>query len=482
MTDVTATLLVNGRWRQGQPDRDHCVANPATGVEVGRVSFASRQDTHDAIEAATRSGHDWARMPARERGGILNRAANLLEERADVIAHLLSRETGKLPAEARGEVGLSGAFLRWFAEEGRRARGETISTPSSDKRAAVIPQPVGVVAVVTPWNFPVSIQARKLAPALAAGCTVVTRPSEVAPLAAVEFIRCLQEAGLPPGVLNLITGTVEDTSNPVLADPRVRMVTFTGSTRVGQIVASAAAGTMARTTLELGGDAPFIVFDDADLDLALEQAEIAKYRNNGQSCIAMNRLLLHESIADEFLDRFVERSRVLEPGDPANPNTSLGPVISAEARDQLQRWLTEARDGGGTVLLGEDQPADTGGHFVAPAIVRDPPSDSGLAREEVFGPVVGVWTFADESEALQLANRNLYGLAAYVCSDDLGRVSRVAEGLHAGIVGINDAGPTTPEAPFGGIGLSGHGKEGGHQGLAEFLDYKYISTRLPNRS
>ncbi|CAN5326550.1 NAD-dependent succinate-semialdehyde dehydrogenase [soil metagenome] len=467
-------LWLDGTWTDGAGQSE--VADPATEQVVGTAAAASAQQTDAAIAAAHRALHGWSATPPRERGAILRRAADLLEKRADALARLLSAETGKLVAEARGEIGLSAEFLRWFAEEGRRANGEIVASPVPGKRALVTTGPVGPVAVLTPWNFPVSIPARKLAPALAAGCTVVARPSGVAPLATTGLFACLDDAGLPPGVANLVTGPVATTSDVILADARIRAVTFTGSTSVGTRIAEAAAQTMARTSLELGGDAPFIVFDDADLEATLERALVAKYRNNGQSCIGMNRLLLHAGVAEEFLEAFVARSAALVPGPPLGSDSTLGPVISAEARDRLVSWAHQAREQGGTVLLEPDPAPLERGFFLTPGVVRQPPASSSIACDEIFGPLLGVWTFESEDEAISLANATDYGLAAYVCSADLGRALRVAERLHAGIVGINDPAPTTPELPFGGVGMSGYGKEGGHHGLREFLEHKFVSV------
>lgn len=468
-----SSLLIGGEWRPATASSP--VVNPTTGGEIGRMSLATPKDTIAAIERASETFPDWSRYSPLKRSRVLRRVAELLRNHKDRIARILSAETGKLIEDARAEINLSAEFFDWFAEEGRRARGELVPTPHPHKRALVLPRPIGVVAVLTPWNFPVSIQARKLAPALAAGCTIVSRPSSVAPLSVVELFSCLDEAGIPPGVCNLVTGEVASTCDLLLGHERIAAITFTGSTEVGRVVATRAAKWPVRTSLELGGNAPFIVFEDADLDFAVEQAMIAKYRNNGQSCIAMNRLLVHEAIAGQFIQSFVERSGELILGNPLEEGVGLGPVISEQARKRIHGWIAGACQMGGTLLLGGETSVPKSGFFVAPTLVLDAPPESELGCEEVFGPAVGIWKFRDEEDAVRLANSTPYGLIAYACTTDLERTVRVSEALRFGMVGINDATPTTPELPFGGIGLSGYGKEGGHQGLDEFVDDRYVS-------
>jgi succinate-semialdehyde dehydrogenase/glutarate-semialdehyde dehydrogenase len=404
--------------------------------------------------------------------------ADDLEGRVSLLAPLLAAETGKRLVEAEAEIRLATEFLYWFAEEGRRSYGTIIPGPSVAKSLSVRTRPRGPAALLVPWNFPVSILARKLAAALAAGCSVVARPSSTAPLAALAVAESVAAADLPPGTVNFVAGHVADTADPLVRDYRIRTVSFTGSTEVGRQIARRVAARLGHTTLELGGDAPCIVFDDADLDVAVTQTLVAKTRNNGQSCIALNRLYLQADIADRFLAELERRLADLVLGDPLDPATTLGPVISPAAGKRLRTWVERSVNSRST-LIQREGPVP-GPAFVQPSIVVQPRPEGLLERKEVFGPVAGAWVFRSEGDGLTRAARSSRGLAAYVMSRDTGRIARAVNALHVGVIGVNDAGPTTPEAPFGGLGDSGWGKEGGRLGLTEYLDHTFVSLQLPD--
>ena len=467
------TTLVGGTW--GDPDERREVANPVDGSVVGSVGYGGAAEARAAADAAGAAFAEWADTPARGRADVLLRAGALLAERADAIAELLAREAGKRLPEAAGEVGLSAEYLRWFAEEARRPAGQLHPHEQPGRRHLSIRRPAGVVASLTPWNFPVSIQARKLAPALAAGCTVVARPSEKAPLAAVELVRCLQDAGLPDGVLNLVHGPAAEVTDALLAHPAVRVVSFTGSTGVGRRVMAAASERVVRPLLELGGDAPFIVFEDADLDAAVEGALVAKLRNSGQSCIGANRFLVHEHVHDVFVERLAERVDGMTVGDGlADPLPDLGPLIDADRVASVTSMVDEAMAAGARRVTRDfDLPAE--GSYAAPALLVDVPDDARLAREEIFGPAAGVFPFSDEDEALARANGTEMGLAAYLYTRDVDRVWRVGEHLETGIVGVNTGLPTVVFAPMGGIKQSGLGREGSSLGLEDFEEVRYLA-------
>jgi succinate-semialdehyde dehydrogenase / glutarate-semialdehyde dehydrogenase len=467
-------LLIDGEKRTAETLVP--IYAPATGQVIGNAPSASLGQARDAIAAADRATAGWAGLGPRERAELLEGVARQIQGRRESIATVLSGETGKRLSEAHAEISLSVEFLRWYAGEARRANGLVISSPVPDKRLSVIACPRGVAGLLIPWNFPVSILIRKLAAALAAGCAVVARPSSVAPLAVLALSDSFLAAGIPPGVVNLISGTVRATAEPILDDPRVRTVSFTGSTEVGRLVARRVVSRLGHVTLELGGDAPFLVFDDADLDDAVDQALVAKLRNNGQSCIAMNRLYVQEGIADRFLGELESRLRATILGDPLDQRTTLGPVISKVAADRLAGWIDNASGKNSTVIQGPRGPSGIS-TFVRPTIVVNPQRRSELNTQEVFGPVVGARIFKTDDEGVELAGRSARGLAAYVATRDMGRASLAVGHLRVGIIGINDASPTTPEAPFGGLGDSGWGKEGGHLGLEEYLDSTFVSVR-----
>jgi succinate-semialdehyde dehydrogenase/glutarate-semialdehyde dehydrogenase len=471
-----ASHLIDGTWEDGAATVD--VTNPADGSVAGRLAWGDAKTAERAADAAARAFADWAELPPRRRADILLEASRLIAERADTIGETLAREAGKRRPEAVGEVAFSAEYFRWFAEQARRPQGEVIAHEAADRRHLTIRRPVGVVASLTPWNFPCSIQARKLAPALAAGCTVVARVSEKAPLAATEMVRALVDAGLPAGVINLVHGPAREITQTLLDHDAVRAVTFTGSTPVGREIMASAARRVVRPLLELGGDAAFVVFDDADVDAAVEGALLAKFRNTGQSCIAANRFVVHEDVYDEFVGALVDRVDGMTVGDGlADPLPDLGPVIDASRVDAVNSLVSEAVSLGATRLTGErDLPS--GGTFVPPTLLGDVPDTAGIATQEVFGPAAAVFRFRDTAEALARANATEMGLAGYLWSRDVSRCWRAAEHLEAGIVGVNNALPSVAFAPMGGVKQSGLGREGAAAGLEEFEDVRYLALGL----
>jgi succinate-semialdehyde dehydrogenase/glutarate-semialdehyde dehydrogenase len=467
------TILVDGVWETR--DDVHEVVNPADGKPLGGIAWGTPDDAVRAADAAASAFQAWADTPARRRADILLDAAQLIAERSEQLGELLAREAGKRKPEAVAEVMFSAEYFRWFAEQARRAGGHVLPHEAPDRRHLTIRRPSGVVASLTPWNFPCSIQARKLAPALAAGCTVVARVSEKAPLAVTEMIRCLTDAGLPAGVANLVHGPARDLTQALLAHRAVRVVTFTGSTQVGREIMTSASRRVVRPLLELGGDAAFVVFDDADVDAAVEGALVAKFRNTGQSCIAANRFLVQESVYDEFVARFVARVDAMTIGDGlADPCPDLGPVIDQSRVAEVTAFVGEAREAGATVLT-RDFEIPSQGTYVAPALLADVPDAVRLACAEVFGPVAGIFRFRDDEEALTRANNTEMGLAGYFWSRDVGRCWRFAERFEAGIVGVNNALPSVAFAPMGGVKQSGLGREGADIGLEEFQDIRYLA-------
>ncbi len=471
-----APHLIGGQWIDGAEAAP--VHDPADGTEVGTVASGSATEARAAADAAAEAAESWGGLPARSRSRLLLAAADLIDERADELGLLLAREAGKRLPEAVAEVRFSAEYFRWFAEEARRPDGAVHPHEAPGRRHLSVRRPAGVVASLTPWNFPCSIQARKLAPALAAGCTVVARVSEKAPMAATQMIRCLVDAGVPDGVVNLVHGPAGEVTEAYLSHPAVRVVTFTGSTEVGRLVMRQAAERVVRPLLELGGNAPFLVFEDADLDRAVEGAMLAKFRNTGQSCIAANRFLVQQSVVDEFTQRLTAEVDAMRigPGAVDDP-PDLGPCIDASRVDAVTDLVSEAVAKGAKRLTRErDLPA--GGTFCEPALLTDVPADSGLARTEVFGPAAGIFTFSDEQEAMRMANATELGLAGYVYTRDQARVWRVADALDTGIIGVNDPLPSVAFAPMGGTKQSGIGREGGVTGLEEFQQTRYLAVGI----
>jgi len=470
-----AMMLIGGQWRDAQETR--AVRSPADQRIVGHVAVGGRAEAWAAADAAAAAFDSWADSSPRRRADVLRRAADLIGERAEQLGALLAAEAGKRRPEAVGEVLFAAEYFRWFGEQARRPVGDVYPHEAPGRRHLTIRRPAGVVASLTPWNFPCSIQARKLAPALAAGCTVVARVSEKAPLAATEMIRCLTDAGLPPGVLNLVHGPAAEITNAYLEHPAVRVVSFTGSTAVGRSIMAKAGERVVRPLLELGGDAPFVVFDDADLDAAVAGAKLAKFRNTGQSCIAANRFLVQDDVFDEFVARFAAAVDVMTVGDGlADPVPDLAPCIDPERVRAVTAMVEEALSAGAKQVTRDFQLP--GNAFAAPALLTGVPGHVALARQEVFGPAAGIFRFRTESEALARANDTEMGLAGYFYTRDQGRVWRVAERLDVGILGINDPLPSVCFAPMGGSKQSGIGREGAALGLEEFEEVRYLAIGL----
>lgn len=466
--------FVDGRWRSAGAG-ELAVHAPATGERIGVIGYGGPEAALAAADAAAAAFADWAGAPARFRADILSRAGELLSERAQPLGRLLARETGKRLPEAIAEVLFACEFLRWYAEEARRPQGEVLTVEDPGRRHLTLSRPVGVAVCLTPWNFPVSIPARKLAAALAAGCSVVCRASEKAPLAVLELFAVLEEAGLPPGVANAIHGPAESQVSALLHHPAVRVVSFTGSTLVGSHIMELASHRVVRCALELGGNAPFLVFSDADLDAAVQGLLIAKFRNNGQSCVAANRVYVQNSVHEEFVERLATAVSKLSVGDPlAGPTPDVGPLIDRGRVEAVTSLVDEALAGGAR-WIGPSVSLPLGGNYTRPGFLQDLPADCRLATTEVFGPVAGVLPFHDEEEALALANASEMGLAAYVYTRDVARAWRVVEKVEAGIVGLNHPVPPVAFAPMGGVKQSGMGREGGRRGLEEYLDTRYVA-------
>lgn len=471
-----ASHLIAGQWQEGDQRQD--VIDPGNGHLVGTCAWGGVAEAERATDAAAHAFGDWAATPARRRGDILREAASIIDDRAEQLGELLAREAGKRLPEAVGEARMSAEYFRWFAEEARRSGGSIMPAEVAGRHHLSIRRPAGVVLSLTPWNFPMSIQARKLAPMLAAGCTVVARVAEQAPLAVTEMIGALVEAGLPAGVLNLVHGPAEELSPVMMAHDAVRVVSFTGSTRVGALVMKQAADTLVRPVLELGGNAAFVVCEDADLEAAVRGAVLGRLRNSGQSCVAANRFLVHHSLAQEFGDRLAAAfdEHTIGHGVPAAGQEvpGLGPMIDQGRVDAVSQMVSDALERGGR-LLTQRTSAPTTGSFMAPALVADAPTDTALATQEIFGPAAAVVAFDDDAEALRQANATHLGLASYVWTADLERSLRYLHGLDCGIIGINDPLPSVVFAPMGGSKASGIGREGGVEGLAEFQEVTYAA-------
>lgn len=476
-------MYVDGAWEEAPGGKTFAVRNPANGEVVGIIPDGGVEETRRAIEAADRAFPKWARTPAKERGEILRRTQNLMAEQRDEIAKLVVLENGKPYEEAKGEVGFSMGYFGWFAEEARRTYGETVPSPFPNKRLWVLQQPVGVVGAITPWNFPANMITRKIAPALAAGCTVVLKPASATPMTALAIAQCAHDAGLPPGVFNVVTAArSREIGQELLSNPLVKKIGFTGSTEVGKSLMEQAAKQIKRISFELGGNAPFIIFDDADFDAALDGAIAMKFlRVGGQSCICANRIFVQETIADRFIPAFVERTKALKVGDGFEPGMQLGPLINKEALENMKRLVEDAVRRGAKILTGGKPLTDGGmdkGFFFAPTVLANCKDDMPVCVEEIFGPIAPFLTFKTEEEAIRRANDTTYGLAAYFYSRDAARIIRVSEGLESGLVGVNDAAGYTHEIPFGGFKESGLGREGGRQGIEEYLEVKSIVLNL----
>jgi succinate-semialdehyde dehydrogenase / glutarate-semialdehyde dehydrogenase len=473
---VPKGLLIGGEWVQTAGTVD--VENPATGRTLAEVADATPEQGIAALDAAVAAGPAWAATDPRERGEILRRAFTMLHERADEFALLMTLEMGKPLAESKGEVTYGAEFFRWFSEEAVRISGRYALAPSGGTRLITMKQPVGPVYAITPWNFPLAMGTRKIGPALAAGCTIVVKPAKQTPLTTLALAQLLIDAGVPAGVLNVITShSAGAVSSPIIADPRLRKLTFTGSTEVGRTLIAESAQRVLKVSMELGGNAPFVVFGDADLDRAVDGAMLAKMRNIGEACTAANRFIVHESVADEFGRRLADRMAALTIGDGIDDGVQVGPLVDGAAVKKVSELVADAVDAGARVLTG-NRTMDGPGHFYAPTVLHQVPREARMFREEIFGPVAPITTFATDDEAIELANATEFGLVAYAFTKDLKRAVTVAERLESGMVGLNQGIVSNPAAPFGGIKASGLGREGGPEGIEEYLETKYVGLAL----
>ena len=464
---------VDGKWIDADDGGSMPVVDPATGMPVGTAPVMHAAETRRAIDAANRALPAWRSKTARERSAILRKWQDLMLANIEDLALILTTEQGKPLSEAKGEVTIGAAYVEWFAEEAKRVYGDVIPTIANDRRLVVVKEAVGVCAAITPWNFPCSMITRKVSPALAAGCTVVIKPAEATPYSAFALAELAQRAGFPPGVLNVITGDAPSIGGEMCANPTVRKVSFTGSTEVGRLLMKQVAPTIKKISLELGGNAPFIVFDDADLDAAAEGAIISKYRNAGQTCVCANRFFVHDRVYDAFTAKLVARVEALKVGPGTDSGVTQGPLINAEAVDKVDAHLGNAKAHGAKVATGGKRHA-LGGTFYEPTVLTGVTPDMQIFREETFGPVAPLIRFKDDAEVVELANRTEFGLASYFYSRDIGRIWRVAEALEYGMVGVNTGLITTEVAPFGGMKQSGLGREGAKYGIDEFIEVKYI--------
>ncbi len=473
-------LYIDGEWRASEGGVMFAVENPATASRLTDVADARPRDARLALDAAVRAQPDWARTPPRDRASILSRAFELVTDRADEFALTMTLEMGKPIAEARGEVAYGAEFLRWFAEQAAHIAGSYAVAPDGNTRLLVHKRPVGPCLLITPWNFPLAMATRKVAPAIAAGCTMVLKPASLTPLTALLLTRTLAEAGLPPGVLNVVpTTSPSETVMPLLADPRVRKLSFTGSTSVGRELLRRSADNVLRTSMELGGNAPFLVFDDADVDQAVKGAVQAKLRNMGEACTAANRFIVHEDVVDEFSDKLAAAMAHLTVGDGTDPGTDIGPLIDEKSRRSVHDLVCDAVEKGATALSGGGLGGGAG-YFYLPTVLRGVPETARLLHEEIFGPVAPIITFRYERDAVRLANSTEYGLVAYAYTRDLGRSLRLSESLEVGMLGLNTGLVSNPAAPFGGVKQSGLGREGGDVGLDEYLEISYTAIAHPS--
>ncbi|OUM88892.1 MAG: succinate-semialdehyde dehydrogenase (NADP(+)) [Bacillus thermozeamaize] len=472
---------IDGQWVEADSGKWMDVVNPATQELIGRVPDAGEAETRRAIEAAYRAFPEWASATALERANLLWRWYELIQEHAEELARLITEEMGKPLAEAKGEVAVLAAdYVRWYAEEARRVYGETIPASAPNKRFLVFKQPVGVVGAITPWNFPAGMVTRKIAPALAAGCTVVIKPAEQTPITAIRLFELLEEAGFPKGVANLVTGQPEPIGQTLLRDDRVRKITFTGSTEVGKLLMRGAADTVKKVSLELGGHAPFLIFEDADLDQAVRGVMASKFRNTGQTCVCANRIYVHESVKEPFIQKLKSQMERLVIGNGMQDGVQIGPLIDRQAFEKVKRQVEDARAKGAIVHCGGEaaQVAGQKGYFFQPTLLADVTPEMQIMHEETFGPVAPVVSFSDEQEVIRQANALPYGLAAYLFTNSLSRAIRVSEQLEFGMVSVNDGVFTAAQVPFGGVKESGLGREGGRQGIEEFLETKFVALTL----
>lgn len=476
---VPKGLLIDGAWRPASSMATFEVEDPATGRSIAAVADGTSADAVAALDAADRVQRAWARTPPRERSEILRRGFEMITARADDFALLMTLEMGKPLAEAYSEVTYGAEFLRWYSEEAVRDYGRYVMSPDGRNRILVQRRPVGPCLLITPWNFPLAMATRKVAPAIAAGCTIILKPANLTPLTSHLFAQVMLDAGLPDGVLNVVSSSdPAGISDPLIADRRLRKVSFTGSTAVGRRLLAAASRNVLRTSMELGGNAPFVVFDDADLVAAVDGAMLAKMRNMGEACTAANRFLVHESVADEFGRLLGARMSALVPAPGTDPASTLGPIIHSAARDEIHRLVREAVDAGATVQSGGSK-IDGKGYFYEPTVLTGVPSRAEILRQEIFGPVVSITTFSTEEQVVSMANDTEYGLAAYLFTRDYNRLLRLAEQIEVGMVGFNAGMLSNTAAPFGGVKQSGIGREGGAEGLGEYTSAQYVCIADP---
>ncbi|WP_426087273.1 NADP-dependent succinate-semialdehyde dehydrogenase [Janthinobacterium sp. PSPC1-1] len=464
---------VNGAWADADGGQTINVSNPATGEHIGTVPLMGAAETRRAIEAANAAWPAWRKKTAKERAAVLRRWHDLILENADDLALIMTTEQGKPLPEAKGEVQFGASFIEWFAEEGKRVAGDTLQSPWPDRRLVITKEPIGVCAAITPWNFPAAMITRKVGPALAAGCPMVLKPAEATPFSALALAVLAERAGVPAGVFSIVTGAPKDIGDEMTSNPIVRKLTFTGSTQVGRLLAEQCAPTIKKLSLELGGNAPFIVFDDADLDAAVEGAIASKYRNAGQTCVCANRLYVQDSVYDAFAEKLVAAVAKLKVGNGIEAGVTQGPLIDAKAVAKVEEHVADALAKGGRLLAGGKRHA-LGNGFFEPTIIADVTNDMRVATEETFGPLAPLFRFKTDDEVIALANNTEFGLAAYFYSRDIGRIWRVAEGLETGMVGVNTGLISNEIAPFGGVKQSGLGREGSTYGIEDYLVIKYI--------
>ncbi|KJL24741.1 Succinate-semialdehyde dehydrogenase [NADP(+)] GabD [Microbacterium oxydans] len=479
IASVPKGLLIGGQWRDAASGHTFAVHDPSTGDVLAEVADATPEDGMAALDAAAAAQAAWAATAPRERGEILRRAFDVVTARAEDFALVMTLEMGKPLAESRAEVAYGAEFLRWFSEEAPRISGRYATAPDGRNRLLVAKRPVGPSLLITPWNFPLAMATRKIAPALAAGCTSVLKPAALTPLTALLFAEVLREAGVPDGVVNVIpTSRAGAVTGPLIADPRLRKLSFTGSTEVGRRLIADAAHQVLRVSMELGGNAPFLVFEDADIDAAVEGALLAKLRNGGEACVAANRFLVHESVADVFTSRLIDRMAGSVNARGTDPESTLGPLVDQATRDKVVELVSGAVEDGARIALGGSVPQGRG-YFYPATVLVDVPRDARILQEEIFGPVAPITTFRDEDEAVRLANASEYGLVCFAYTQDLNRGLRLAERLETGMFGLNTGLVSNPAAPFGGVKQSGIGREGGFEGIDEYLETTYIGIADP---
>jgi succinate-semialdehyde dehydrogenase/glutarate-semialdehyde dehydrogenase len=475
---VHPQLFIGGRWRDAEGGKTFAVEDPSTGQTLVEVADASVADGKAALDAAVAAQAEWAATPPRDRGEILRKAFEIITERADELALLMTLEMGKPIKEAMAEIAYGSEFFRWFSEEAVRIAGRYSVAPNGATRLLTLKQPVGPCLMITPWNFPLAMGTRKIGPAIAAGCTMVVKPAALTPLSMLRLGDILTEAGLPEGVLNIVTTkSTGQVMEPLIRDPRLRKLTFTGSTEVGRSLVEQSAEGLLRVSMELGGNAPFLVFEDADIDKAVEGAMLAKMRNIGEACTAANRFIVHESVAEEFGTKLTQKMQALSVGRGTEDGVDVGPLVEAKQRDKVAELVDDAVGKGATVLTGGSAPEGEG-YYYSPTVLSDVPLGARLAKEEIFGPVAPIFTFTEEEDALRMANDTEFGLVAYAFTTDFSRAVRIYEGLETGMVGLNQGIVSNPAAPFGGVKASGFGREGGAEGIEEYLETKYVGIAL----